>query len=317
MPRHHTVPEVYLKGFLDPEKVAERQNVLWLYERDRKIRPRGVDAVGAEEGFYLDPENTGHEDATEKGYTFIEWLADPILDKLRAGAIRLERYEKDQLSYFIALQKFRTTLNREILNAAEVDEFRHTCRRLLDEKRVHEIVGTTEAERSGRVKFSLEDAEKFVSDMADGTIRLEQTGKGWALTHALEGGQMLAPMIARLHWTMLEAPASESWITTDNPVALFEPFPVRPRREIYGPSFQFLFPVSPRFLLFGDPMTKGPDDRGRVPASTVRQMTADLLRIAHRQVYASYFSKDLQALVNQVFKEREPLVVAMPAAYRG
>jgi hypothetical protein len=31
MPRHHTVPEVYLKGFLDPAKVAVRQNVLWLF----------------------------------------------------------------------------------------------------------------------------------------------------------------------------------------------------------------------------------------------------------------------------------------------
>jgi len=55
-------------------------------------------------------------------------------------------------------------------------------------------------------------------------------------------------------------------------VVLFEPFPVRPKRGIYGPSLQFLFPVNPRFLLFGEPMTKGPDDRGRVPAETVRTL---------------------------------------------
>ena len=45
VPRHHTVPEMYLKGFLDPTRVAVRQHVLWVYEAGRKIRPRGVDAV--------------------------------------------------------------------------------------------------------------------------------------------------------------------------------------------------------------------------------------------------------------------------------
>ena len=36
-------------------------------------------------------------------------------------------------------------------------------------------------------------------------------------------------------------------------------------------------------------------------------MTDDLLGIAHRQVYASFFSEELQSRVNQAFKEREPL----------
>lgn len=79
-------------------------------------------------------------------------------------------------------------------------------------------------------------------------------------------------------------PVSEPWITTD-----------RPRVPgVYGPSLQFLWAVSPRFLVFGEPMTSGPDDRGRVPARTVRMMTDELLSIAHRQVYASFFSTRLQ-----------------------
>src|SRR5712692_3781472 len=174
MPRHHTVPEVYLKGFLDPDKVAVRQNVLWLYEQNRKIRPRGADAVGAEEGFNLDPENPGKEDLAEKAYQKLEDVATPVLEKLRAGDPRLTEEEKGTFSYFIGFQKFRTTLNREILNAAAVDEFRYTCHRILNEGRVHEYVGTSEAEKSGRVKFSLEDAEKFIREMADGTTELTQ-----------------------------------------------------------------------------------------------------------------------------------------------
>ena len=152
----------------------------------------------------------------------------------------------------------------------------------------------------------LEEAEELIRDMADGTIELEQTGTGWALAGALKAGQKLMPMLVRIHWTLLETPTSESWVTTDNPVALLEPFPVRPKREIYGPSLQFLFPISPRFLLFGDPMTRGADDRDRVSASIARRMTDDLLRIAHRQVYASFFFKELQGLFTRLCSNGDP-----------
>src|SRR5260370_33234047 len=108
-------------------------------------------------------------------------MAKPVLEKLRAGYPGLTEEEKGVFSYFIGFQKFRTTWSRETVNAAGVDEFRHTCQRILDEGRVHEYVGTTEAESSGRVKFSLEDAEKFIRDMADGTTELTQSSKGFAL----------------------------------------------------------------------------------------------------------------------------------------
>jgi hypothetical protein len=313
-PRHHLVPEMYLKGFLDPAKVAAKQKILWVYREGKKVRPKGPDRIAAEEDFNFDPQLG---DAAEKAYTFIEWLAEPILNKLRAGNIRLKEHEKDQMSYFIALQKFRTRLNRDILNSAAIDQFRFTCKKILAEKRVHEIVGTSEAERSGRVELSLADAEKFVSDMADGTIQLEQSGKGWTISHALEGGQRLAPMLTRMHWSLLEAPTAAPWVTSDNPVVLLEPFPIRPYKELYGPSLQMLFPVSPRFFLFGEPTTKRPDDGGRVDARTVRQFNDEILSIAYREVYASFFSKKLQDRVNRVFGEREPLILQMPPDYNG
>jgi hypothetical protein len=176
MPRHHTVPEVYLKAFYDPAKVAEKQNVLWLYEENRKIRLRGADAVAAVEDFSSDPEWVGNEDLAEKASARLEEAAVPVLEKLRAGDPRLTEDEKGRLSYFIGFQKFRTTLNREILDAAAVDEFRYTCRRLLDENPVHEIVGTTEEEISGRVRSTLEDVEKFVR--AERSEGVEETRRG-------------------------------------------------------------------------------------------------------------------------------------------
>ena len=60
MPRHHIVPEVYLKGFYDQKMIEKKQHVLWLYEEDRrKPVPRGADAVGFVPDFNTDPEWIG------------------------------------------------------------------------------------------------------------------------------------------------------------------------------------------------------------------------------------------------------------------
>jgi hypothetical protein len=115
MPRHHTAPGGVPKACNDPAKVAEKQHVRWLYEQDRKVRPRGPDAVAAVDDFNLDPVNVGNENVAEIMYGKLEEAALPVLEKLRAGDPRLSEEEKGTLSYFIRFQKFRTTLNREIL----------------------------------------------------------------------------------------------------------------------------------------------------------------------------------------------------------
>jgi hypothetical protein len=79
---------------------------------------------------------------------------------------------------------------------------------MLDENRVHEIVGSSEEEKSDKVNWYIEDATKWLTDLAEATIPLKQTGKGWAIQHALEGGQMLTPRIAQVHWTLCEAPSA-------------------------------------------------------------------------------------------------------------
>jgi hypothetical protein len=318
MPRHHTVPEVYLKGFYDQNMIAKKQHVLWLYEEDRrKPVPRGADAVGFVPDFNTEPEWTGNENLAEELYTKLDTAVPPVLQKLRAGDPRLTADEKGVMAFFLCFQKFRTTVYRDTVNAAAIDGFRHTCRQMLEEGRAHEIVGTTEAERSGEVKFTLEDAEKFLRDNADGTIALEQTGKGWSIQGAILAGYDLSPDIHDMHWTLCEAPASSPFITTDNPVALFDPIPGRIEGRTGGPLFQFIWPVSPRFLMFGERRGSGPDDRGRISAEMAETWNDELIKVAHKQVYASLFSKELQTRINRTFKEREPLITPLPADYRG
>jgi hypothetical protein len=296
--------------------VSRKQHVLWLYRQDRKVVPRGADAVACVDDFNTDAEFIGKESMAEELYTKIETAATPVLEKLRSGDHRLSDEEKGTLSYFVGYQKFRTTLLRDTVNSAAIDGFRQTCQKILDENRAHEYVGTTEAERSGEVKFTIEDAAKMLREIADGTTELEQSGKGWAIQGAIEGGHMLSPKIYAMHWTLCESPISDCFVTTDNPVALFEPL-AAPGKPGYGPSLQFMWPVSPKFMLFGDSMLSGGDERVRIPGQNVRMFVDELLRIAHREVYASFCSKELQTRMNRILKDRDPLIVRMPANYRG
>ncbi len=63
---HHFVAAMYLRGFLDPEKVTVCQNVLCVYEQNKKVRPKGPDRIAGEQGFNYTPETPGFEDSTEK-----------------------------------------------------------------------------------------------------------------------------------------------------------------------------------------------------------------------------------------------------------
>ncbi len=53
---HHYVPQMYLRGFLDPELVRKNQHVLWRYRPGEKPQAKGTKVVAAESLFYNVPE---------------------------------------------------------------------------------------------------------------------------------------------------------------------------------------------------------------------------------------------------------------------
>lgn len=83
----HFVPRMYLKGFLDPAKVAAKQHVLWVYQQRGKAKARGPAAVAGDHGFYYTPENPGAETLVETMLSKIATIASDHLEKLRSGAL--------------------------------------------------------------------------------------------------------------------------------------------------------------------------------------------------------------------------------------
>lgn len=302
----HFVPQMYLKGFLDPAKVAAKQHVLWVYEKGRKPKLRGPVAVAADHGFYHTPENLGAEDLVESMLSKIETIAREHIEKLRTGAFPPTPQEKAELSTFLGNLRFRTRVFRDLLNASAIEGFRRTCQRLIREGKVAEMA---EAERiTQRIDrpVNMESMESFVQGMADGTIELTQTGKAWTIGQAFEAGEKLAAQLECMRWLLIEARPGESFITCDNPVYLSNGSRSNQPKPLFSRELQMIFPVSPRYLLFGE-FSDGPDLTHLAAAGFPRDTWQAVLERAHLQVYASFDSKELQAQVTKELSSRGPL----------
>lgn len=254
----HFVPRMYLKGFLDPAKVAAKQHVLWVYEQNRKAKARGPAAVAGEQGFYYTPENPGAESLVETMLSKIETIASDHLEKVRSGAFPPSPQKKAELSTFLGNLRFRTRVFRELLNASAIEGFRRTCQRLLREGKVTEMAEAERVAQGIEGPINMESIESFVQGMADGTTELTQTGKAWAIGQAFEGGQKLAERLESMRWLLIEAPAGESFITCDNPVYLSNGPRSNLAKPLFSQDLQMILPVSPRYLLVAD-LSSGPD----------------------------------------------------------
>jgi hypothetical protein len=130
-----------------------------------------------------------------------------------------------------------------------------------------------------------------------------------------ENAEKYDDLFARMRWNLLEAPADEPFITSDNPVLLVDPARAAAKspKDYKAPSFaaQLQFPVSPRYKLIGD--FRGPSQQVvPVTAARVRAHNANMLRHSHKDVYASYRSDALQRALERRFREREPLIPTLP-----
>ena len=67
-----------------------------------------------------------------------------------------------------------------------------------------------------------------------------------------------------------------------------------------------LFPVSPRYLLFAE-FADRPDGTHKAKAEFVQDVRRPIFERAHLQIYASFFSKELQDQVTKEFSQRGSL----------
>jgi hypothetical protein len=156
---------------------------------------------------------------------------------------------------------------------------------------------------------------KFMADVIAGEIPLAQENRAWNAKMMLQHADSTGQLIYNTRWTLLEALPETAFVTSDNPVSLFDPSVQTASPEGFKPGrdFQFTIPVSPRFMLIGE-RQPAPDRRMMVRPEDVNRANAVHMERAE-EVYASFESSELQAEFEKVVKERPPSIRELPQDY--
>jgi hypothetical protein len=100
----HYVPQLYLRGFLDPIEEAKGQCVLWLYTIGYSPKRVPTKKIGGEDFFYNYEEDDGTQQVwIEDDLSRLEGHTAPILRKLGIGDTHLSPQERSEFSGFLAL----------------------------------------------------------------------------------------------------------------------------------------------------------------------------------------------------------------------
>jgi hypothetical protein len=306
------VPQMYLRAFTDPTR---NQGELWRYGAGFKPQPKSPKGVAWETLFYdAAAELPAEDNDLEDDFADMESIAAPHMQKLREGNVHVTPQEKSELATFFALLITRTRGHRELSNAIIIQLHRLGAKKTLSTPGRPEAL-VAEHERLTGEKLGVEDVREALRAVAEGEVVLEQTSKAWSLKEIFERAEKLDATLEQMRWNLLRAPDGVSFITSDNPVLLVDPARANARRPKDYPeataTMQLQFPISQKYLLIGGFM--GPEGMVlEVSAELVKSFNENQIRRAHREVYASFRSDELQADIDRIFNEREALIPTLP-----
>ncbi|CAN5388252.1 MAG: DUF4238 domain-containing protein [Pyrinomonadaceae bacterium] len=244
---HHTLPKLYLKGFVE----KEGEPFIWVYERGKSYNPglkRGkynpyrdsINYAGAERDVYAYTNKDGvtdfntYENVLEK----LEKPADPVFQKIRNQQMITSDEKTIFASYMIMMIK-RVPRRKE--RAKEIwpstlDSFEESS----------ELMQWLNAEEANTDPNDLEKLAKLSRLGAEVRRILEEYRENIPTeillkTMVLESA--LLPVIGDMNWQFFIAPEGYSFFTSDNPVFYFESFGLN---KLYS---EITFPISSNIVL--------------------------------------------------------------------
>jgi len=276
---HHYVAQMNLGRF---SAEPDRGNPpLWTLEsgsgRIRRSSARNEAAVT--DYNRLDDSDGGHEpELAEQGFSEIETLARPVLDKVSAGQALTSR-ERIALAAFLQLQHQRTPRMRENMSFVREQAARLWAQvKLSDREHVREFL-----QSDGRTVTD-EEADAWRADISKMIDSGQITHRpGWneeVLGQFAMAEDLPARLCAQMTWNVIRAPGREEFIISDHPVHIHDPqaHSDRPGGWFSSPLVQVTFPVDRKTCLLFHP---GPGRWHEIRAD------AAMVRVLNLKSYAS------------------------------
>ncbi|MFH1673684.1 MAG: DUF4238 domain-containing protein [Pseudomonadota bacterium] len=225
--RHHYIPQFYLNGFC-------QNNKLWVYDRyQNDFRRQTPKNTTLQKHYYsFESKEEKRDTEIEKVLSQIEGFSKPIITKINKRE-KIDQAEKETLSLFIALQFVRVPDFEKAVNQIAERLIRHTSRFIFaDEKRAEEALEQYEEKTGKKAEVSPKELAEFV---LNDEYNLK-CNRDLSLGMMLPLGLRFANYFRQMDWLILYAPRKTSFITSDNPFVLVGP-PNHDLSSSYGVGF--------------------------------------------------------------------------------
>jgi hypothetical protein len=148
------------------------------------------------------------------------------------------------------------------------------------------------------------DRDKFATDLKSGTVEISPN-RAWSLGQMFEMMMFLQEVIYNMRWRFLLAPNNEpGFLTTDNPVSLFDPLasPLGGIGFASSPAAHFTFPISRDVCLLAQHQP-GPTTE-QLNGYRTRSVNKAVITRSDTQVYAPFESALIQNIVDALAKQK-------------
>lgn len=283
--RQHQVPEFYLARFVSPETGR-----IWNYDKQMgRVWPASVNDTACESHLYsITSEDGKHHTDIEDAIARIEETAAPLLGRVIGGAV-LSGQERSDFASFLAIMLVRTNAFRRLF--AELHGNVKMLKDYLvasDDSMFEEQMERFQADCG---EITDEQKQKLRATMLDPSNYVFLVDREYTL-RALEYHNNLAPLLASMEWTIMDAPRGDSrFITSDNPVVQWVPPQYRhPFRGagLKSKHVEVTFPLSPKVCWLGhwkkeEPKRIHADVEWVKQANRIRAASAERFLYSHVQ----------------------------------
>ena len=245
--RHHYLPKFYLEGFCNEE------GGLYIFDRKiKEIRCQKPLNTALQKDYYTFIDKDGEKNLKiEEMLSQIEGDTKPIIEKLN-NKEKINNKEKEILSLFIGFLSTRTPSFQDMVDSSmkQLNEI------IIDrtfpdkEKTIHQL------EKIKTQKNENWDSEKLAEFIVSKRWNLEIKREA-SLDMMIKQAPKTAELFYDMNWIFIHAPAGSSFMTSDNPIILYEPN-YWGKKSPYGygigtPGVGKLIPLSDKVaLLLGD-----------------------------------------------------------------
>jgi len=268
---HHYITESYQRGFTD------ENGHVWVLTPEGKIFNSNPENTFKEDHFYtIKLPQGGGSLAAEKTLAELEGAYIAAISKIEKGE-ELTDDDRIHIAMFVAAMFTRTKIHREHLKGF-LENVIDKGERMKEAMRGKKMPRALES--SGGPSMSLTELKEGMKDLdTQQTLMM--------MTNTLE----MAPVILEMNWWILKASEGETFVTSDNPLAMCSP----EREKKYGhraigaaaglahADVEVTFPLSKKYALYASWKSEG-NITTEVPATTVQQLNFRTMRSAKNVV---------------------------------